>query len=154
MYNPNTMGFLPTPSARRATQGECLPHLVDRISTHALREEGDRVFLPCQLGRPISTHALREEGDCIFKASAFAAFSFLPTPSARRATLADWIADTALLIFLPTPSARRATQEAWADYRYHPFLPTPSARRATCHFAEIGQHRMIISTHALREEGD
>ena len=80
-----------------------------RISTHALREEGDifpsgrsnlnKVFLPTPSARratpqaanipkpqPISTHALREEGDrsryCVTKPG----FGFLPTPSARRAT--------------------------------------------------------------------
>ena len=34
-----------------------------RISTHALREEGDRKPKPSTATRPISTHALREEGD-------------------------------------------------------------------------------------------
>ena len=36
--------FLPTPSARRATWQQIRPDLQDpRISTHALREEGDRM---------------------------------------------------------------------------------------------------------------
>ena len=58
--------FLPTPSARRATFATFQKHrAADDISTHALREEGDRDWLqnyliPSQL--------------------------FLPTPSARRAT--------------------------------------------------------------------
>ena len=34
-----------------------------RISTHALREEGDRVGVPSIPCPEISTHALREEGD-------------------------------------------------------------------------------------------
>ena len=57
-------GFLPTPSARRAT-----------ASTAALKPS-----------RVISTHALREEGDASFRAFCWASASFLPTPSARRAT--------------------------------------------------------------------
>ena len=78
--------FLPTPSARRATLALTLKELAYlKISTHALREEGDpRRGPPCKNrsyfyprpprgGRPaalteygqciISTHALREEGD-------------------------------------------------------------------------------------------
>ena len=59
-----------------------------------------------------------------------------------------------LTSFLPTPSARRATGDsplivhAWSE-----FLPTPSARRATQHLA-ADQRVLDISTHALREEGD
>ena len=33
------------------------------ISTHALREEGDRLYAQCCAACDISTHALREEGD-------------------------------------------------------------------------------------------
>ena len=56
-------GFLPTPSARRATvpEGVMGPRLL--ISTHALREEGDRHQLFAEVEPVISTHALREEGD-------------------------------------------------------------------------------------------
>ena len=79
------------------------------ISTHALREEGDRsattsmaassLFLPTPsarratsanlnaIGTPeISTHALREEGDGYREANNGKRWKFLPTPSARRAT--------------------------------------------------------------------
>ena len=56
--------FLPTPSARRATDFLRLFPVDRYISTHALREEGDMVSPPIFLSRiPISTHALREEGD-------------------------------------------------------------------------------------------
>ena len=56
--------FLPTPSARRATEGHDSTFVLPQISTHALREEGDGVHAHPQ-DRPhlISTHALREEGD-------------------------------------------------------------------------------------------
>ena len=41
-----SMRFLPTPSARRATPSlDSQPQLNTKISTHALREEGDRAFL-------------------------------------------------------------------------------------------------------------
>ena len=79
-------GFLPTPSARRATAKSYSPAVGDVISTHALREEGDGVGQPRQYAGRISTHALREEGD---KKASFAPSppaAFLPTPSARRAT--------------------------------------------------------------------
>ena len=57
------------------------------ISTHALREEGDRhAACPKPPQKRISTHALREEGDNPLATSARPVSSFLPTPSARRAT--------------------------------------------------------------------
>ena len=58
-----------------------------RISTHALREEGD-VYPRSgrHAGRKISTHALREEGDDYIPDFAACAL-FLPTPSVRRATV-------------------------------------------------------------------
>ena len=81
-------GFLSTPSARRATAKQKQLDALQRISIHALREEGDlghrgRICLPddfyprpprggrhgrcVQLlnQRIISIHALREEGDSI-----------------------------------------------------------------------------------------
>ena len=60
----NTWLFLPTPSARRATDGQRSSFGIRPISTHALREEGDGAD-----GAPL--------GWCS---------KFLPTPSARRAT--------------------------------------------------------------------
>ena len=56
--------FLSTPSARRATvvAHEVLD-VLEAISIHALREEGDVVQLAALPGARISIHALREEGD-------------------------------------------------------------------------------------------
>ena len=78
--------FLPTPSARRATEH--------------FGQQRDR--------QPISTHALREEGDISSEWGTVAYRAFLPTPSARRATgvIYDMFSESE---FLPTPSARRAT---------------------------------------------
>ena len=56
-------GFLPTPSARRATVGVFDRLMELRISTHALREEGDYRHKITSKWYAISTHALREEGD-------------------------------------------------------------------------------------------
>ena len=100
------------------------------ISTHALREEGDR-FPPS--GRryiAISTHALREEGD-----------------------KSGLTCEKSIVIFLPTPSARRATQKTGRRL-VEGKISTHALReegdvRCTGRFP---QH--FISTHALREEGD
>ena len=63
----------------------------ERISIHALREEGDLrrpALLPLF---PISIHALREEGDLGLPAPYCCMSRFLSTPSARRATLCAWL---------------------------------------------------------------
>ena len=57
------MRFLSTPSARRATHIIQIVDMLDIISIHALREEGDRFGLCAALPVHISIHALREEGD-------------------------------------------------------------------------------------------
>ena len=63
------LGFLSTPSARRATIFAVAA--VERlcISIHALREEGDRRTIWSVPSKQISIHALREEGDirCVFQ---------------------------------------------------------------------------------------
>ena len=56
-------------------------------------------------------------------------------------------------VFLSTPSARRATYQLKAAGGYKIFLSTPSARRATDLKHKYNQ-KLIISIHALREEGD
>ena len=58
----------------------------EKISIHALREEGDLHGLPQGRAQKISIHALREEGDPIKQEDDYAASQFLSTPSARRAT--------------------------------------------------------------------
>ena len=56
--------FLSTPSARRATKPLGHHTIKLRISIHALREEGDAIWVLSRLvSREISIHALREEGD-------------------------------------------------------------------------------------------
>ena len=55
--------------------------------------------------------------------------------------------------FLPTPSARRATPNSTLYNFFILFLPTPSARRAMPKGGAFLLYQ-IISTHALREEGD
>ena len=102
---PRPCGFLPTPSARRATRdhqtgrakgGEDFYPRPPRggrrgrgikvcdewkISTHALREEGDQRFgRLVVLGPAISTHALREEGDKFPQLRSAKSSYFYPRP--------------------------------------------------------------------------
>ena len=123
--------FLSTPSARRATAAVLVFYELDRISIHALREEGDQHSAGAWTGTD----------------------AFLSTPSARRATHGHHLF-VYVVAFLSTPSARRATCASSAlAFMLHIFLSTPSARRATpgvpLDLALTG-----ISIHALREEGD
>ena len=87
---PRTSVFLPTPSARRATQALLLR--LPRLSHFYPRPpRGGRLmdFPYSEVAGTISTHALREEGDSISFVSILLIFRFLPTPSARRATLSS-----------------------------------------------------------------
>ena len=60
----------------------------DKISIHALREEGDELARGGSRYREmISIHALREEGDRLRVMSKRGTWLFLSTPSARRATV-------------------------------------------------------------------
>ena len=147
------IGFLSTPSARRATSWRGLLNRCKPISIHALREEGDpRLYgilvvhieflstpsarrattRPAKLppSTPISIHALREEGDA----------------KAELARLRIRISIHALREEGDLDAVDRATATIQ-------FLSTPSARRATLFSFHI--HPLSeISIHALREEGD
>ena len=109
--------FLSTPSARRATLALTVhllpqqnfyprpprggrpftcsqPRLVDVISIHALREEGDfGHFIKRTSHILISIHALREEGDRFRLFAEVGCQPFLSTPSARRATYREAASD-------------------------------------------------------------
>ena len=145
--------FLSTPSARRATkyssgfiilplnfyprpprggrQRQCCNLLRrQRISIHALREEGDTQRKTKALRSSISIHALREEGDLDGKQLTASVENFYPRPP-RGGRPDTSSGNGSSNRFLSTPSARRAT------------LPAVSAHE--------GQ---VISIHALREEGD
>ena len=102
--------------------------------------------------------------------------TFLSTPSARRATEVE-DQSVLILVFLSTPSARRATVASNVALTHTVvFLSTPSARRATDDYYRVcnqggdfyprpprgGRQAqpwalwclLLISIHALREEGD
>ena len=81
-------------------------------------------------------------------------WTFLSTPSARRATRDDFEKNFGEMLFLSTPSARRATYFRWRHlYRIHDFYPRPP--RGGRHAAgATAASAADISIHALREEGD
>ena len=102
--------FLSTPSARRATGSNHPNLLLEAISIHALREEGDIGYDPV----------------------VFDYDEFLSTPSARRATQLSSQSPLTTANFYPRPprggrrGAGHGRGPACAE-----FLSTPSARRAT-----------------------
>ena len=124
-------GFLSTPSARRATAtATSLGYSVE-----------------------ISIHALREEGDCTAQMIDPELVQFLSTPSARRATSSPASSALGLRNFYPRPPRGGRLDSVYVLLSRCIFLSTPSARRAT-HLEIPLESAIIISIHALREEGD
>ena len=173
------------------------PYMI--ISIHALREEGDQYSSGrYRTEEGISIHALREEGDIRQQKSHRSRANFYPRPP-RGGRLCAWLLPCSTFSFLSTPSARRATAagiyknpkqrisihalreegDMEPEFTLHCsalFLSTPSARRATKPEGAKGlmrlnfyprpprggrpapgkghHRRSDISIHALREEGD
>ena len=146
------------------------------ISIHALREEGDsrpncrKPALSRFLSTPsarratcyilagiqfphISIHALREEGDQPPEFVLLVFIVFLSTPSARRATVSFPASCRDRKNFYPRPPRGGRLTRISAKVKSVRFLSTPSARRATCASRNAVQ-LILISIHALREEGD
>ena len=167
--------FLSTPSARRATAagisqspktGYFYPRpprggrrnilgnnaAIQKISIHALREEGDQYQSVYLHELYISIHALREEGDIISGLSGSHAGDFYPRPprGGRRHPEHPGCKSTP---FLSTPSARRATQRAVhnAQYAQNHFYPRPprGGRPGTSNRAAAPQ-RIFLSTPSAR----
>ena len=146
--------FLPTPSARRATEGskEEFNQLV--ISTHALREEGDLAAITERVAAIISTHALREEGDLkLFQKSL--ARATISTHALREE--GDVLQNTGL--FHARSISTHALREegdlqpgidTGAANDFYPRPPRGGRPRQPVQ----GWAYLDISTHALREEGD
>ena len=101
----------------------------------------------------ISIHALREEGDQTHQQYHGHHQYFYPRPPRGGRPTATRNYDNSWE-FLSTPSARRATVDDLAEaFDDCIFLSTPSARRATDK-AIHATPEIVISIHALREEGD
>ena len=147
------IGFLSTPSARRATGKAAGLQLRFQISIHALREEGDWTLAtqpprssnfyprPPRGGRPPGCWEVQSDE------------TFLSTPSARRATSNTPVSLPPVQHFYPRPPRGGRLGIEWYKEGGILFLSTPSARRATAHPA-LSRHERQISIHALREEGD
>ena len=151
--------FLSTPSARRATAYGLNLLDVTQISIHALREEGDWMpaAWPPIISRFLSTPSARR-ATWPQRTSAKRHSDFYPRPprGGRRVTNAIY---QQTVQFLSTPSARRATEQRSpkpqvAGLIPAGFLSTPSARRATGIKTTGSKKDILISIHALREEGD
>ena len=101
------------------------------ISIHALREEGDQLFIAtAELVSVISIHALREEGDALQEyyppILIISIHALREEGDQRKVSLVAVLEE-----FLSTPSARRATDAPAENDGKGRFLSTPSARRAT-----------------------
>ena len=121
------------------------------ISIHALREEGDHPPRRSSRCKPISIHALREEGDGSCPAGC--RLSVWISIHALREE-GDKFAVNCLQLrgrFLSTPSARRATCQIWELLTRHKrFLSTPSARRATSEEQAHNILEVFLSTPSAR----
>ena len=148
---------------------------INDISIHALREEGDGCRLeedpphqdfyprPPRGERPmvdvnndllveISIHALREEGDGgrLLPQPPCAYFYPRPPRGGRPCGGAEGVA---ICHFYPRPPRGGRQAAAFVLALDKLFLSTPSARRATTSF-HFCVTLVLISIHALREEGD
>ena len=175
--NQGNQRFLSTPSARRATKEENALELLEEISIHALREEGDPnlqhfsiglfEFLSTPSARratawggktiksyKISIHALREEGDFRSLRPSLLAGLFLSTPSARRATASGSCARASRSNFYPRPPrGGRRLVHLEGVVGPEDFYPRPP-RGGRPLYAACARRAKRISIHALREEGD
>ena len=148
-----SMEFLSTPSARRATNREKEDHCAKVISIHALREEGDRSQRPAGVNQTNFYPRPPRGGRQLDGLPVCSAVRFLSTPSARRATSSGQFGPL-FCLFLSTPSARRATRcRAYDNSIDEDFYPRPprGGRRLLGGAAVVNDG---ISIHALREEGD
>ena len=123
--------FYPRPPRGGRPDRDCGTSGGNPISTHALREEGDRQAGWHHQHRPISTHALREEGDGRGISGSSTRTDFYPRP--------------------PRGGRRRSAGCRWCGRNnFYPRPPRGGRPRPYSGSAKI----IAISTHALREEGD
>ena len=101
----------------------------------------------------ISIHALREEGDTPPEFVLLVFIVFLSTPSARRATELHRVCAAQASDFYPRPPRGGRRSRPTQAHGSGRFLSTPSARRATQR-RQLRKAHLLISIHALREEGD
>ena len=146
--------FQSTPSARRATVVVQIAIVHDRISIHALREEGDLAGQVDAVGLLISIHALREEGDPGDKITRLERMIFQSTPSARRATNIVCAVGGGLLHFNPRPPWGKRPDKPKTPAPAKQFQSAISTWKATTDKLIVYDEAYMISIHALREESD
>ena len=108
--------------------------------------------MPCKIEALISIHALREEGDSTVPAAWSLETYFYPRPP-RGGRRFGALFDALIVDFYPRPPRGGRHDGKTLFHANHKFLSTPSARRAT-HDGGEGCRGVVISIHALREEGD
>ena len=123
--------FQSTPSARRATLSSLTICALERISIHALREEGDSIN--------------------IWRSFSSMYFNPRPPRGGRHAGL--YLAHDVEGDFNPRPPRGGRQSMSYFTASQIGFQSTPSARRATV-VVQIAIVHDRISIHALREEGD
>ena len=147
--------FLSTPSARRATlcgaYRQSVRHYFYPRPPRGGRQKQQRSDLGHQR---ISIHALREEGDAPFCSVAASSTKFLSTPSARRATRTSVSAPSLKSYFYPRPP--RGGRLPSAPVRAFALLISIHALReeGDPEGGDLPRAQRGISIHALREEGD
>ena len=146
------MGFLSTPSARRATHSVLRDPEHGAISIHALREEGDHRLRLQRLRLTISIHALREEGDPLPLRVFDYKEHFYPRPP-RGGRPNNFATQAYPLNFYPRPPRGGRPDRCNAGMHACEFLSTPSARRATSGRRPAAQ-APPNSIPALREAAD
>ena len=150
--------FLSTPSARRATartESMTRTALIIFLSTPSARRATSAEAAAERAFQKISIHALREEGDNELADNLISLMQFLSTPSARRATGSLNSSLHAFFPFLSTPSARRATLERRFLRKKIWKISIHALREEGDRVVKLVSPRLFsISIHALREEGD
>ena len=110
------------------------------------------MFLKLRPAIPISIHALREEGDFSTYNILTVREDFYPRPPRGGRPPAPGMSCTQRN-FYPRPPRGGRLPSMITSERTNEFLSTPSARRAT-NVTKALLKAILISIHALREEGD
>ena len=167
--------FLSTPSARRATHHPRLRSGGQKISIHALREEGDQnsialiesgkrflstpsarratlTLYHADVLRLISIHALREEGDAVSCSLVLMPCYFYPRPPRGGRQRVHPNGSRAAHFYPRPPRGGRpsTTSILWSLSNFYP-RPPRGGRQPFRGFPQVCNE---ISIHALREEGD
>ena len=152
-FQPQPLGFLSTPSARRATASRCSHLPGELISIHALREEGDAGRSPARWrhhdfyprpprgGRQLQEYVVPGRSD------------FYPRPPRGGRHLSLRVPAPGSDFYPRPPRGGRLVVDIRKDANAQHFYPRPprgGRLRRRC----SGPPRPHISIHALREEGD